>query len=233
MANRRGKRYRAVLEGLGERRGISLRDAVTRIKEQPGAKFDETMDMAINLNIDSRKSDQVVRGTVTLPHGSGKTVRVCVFAAGDAAEQARAAGADWVGFADLIEKVKGGWTDFDVAVATPAAMAEVKKLGKILGTRGLMPSPKAGTVTDQVEKTVREVKAGRVELKMDKTGILHVSFGKRSFAADALVENARSILDTVLKMRPASVKGAFIGSCAVSSTMSPSVRLDPQEFQVV
>jgi large subunit ribosomal protein L1 len=173
----------------------------------------------------------MVRGTVPLPHGSGKTVRVLVFAkSGAAADAARAAGAEHVGFEDLIKQCQEGWADFDVAVATPEAMGEVRKLGKVLGPRGLMPNPKTGTVTDDTAKAVKEVKAGRVEFKLDKAGNVHVPVGKTSFAAEQIVENARAVIEAVAKAKPASVKGTYLRSCTLSATMSPPVPLDPKEF---
>jgi large subunit ribosomal protein L1 len=209
-----------------------LKDAVGVLAKFPKAKFNETIDLAFRLGVDPKQSDQMVRGTVPLPHGSGKTVRVLVFAkSGAAAEAARAAGAEYVGFEDMIKKCNEGWSDFDVAVATPEAMAEVRKLGKVLGPRGLMPNPKTGTVTEDTAKAVKEVKAGRVEFKVDKTGSVHVAVGKVSFAAEQLVENARAVIDAVVKAKPASVKGTFIQSCTLSATMSPPVKVDLKEFQ--
>ncbi len=184
--------------------------------------------------MDPKQSDQMVRGTVPLPHGSGKTVRVLVFAkAGPAADAAKAAGAEFVGFEDMIKKCNEGWTDFDIAVATPDAMTEVRKLGKILGPRGLMPNPKTGTVTEDTAKAVREVKAGRVEFKVDKAGNIHVPVGKASFKALQLEENARAVIEAVAKARPSSAKGQYIHTCTISATMSPPVRIDVKEFAVI
>jgi large subunit ribosomal protein L1 len=180
--------------------------------------------------VDPKQSDQMVRGTVPLPHGSGKTVRVLVFAKGGAAEAAKAAGAEFVGFEDMIAKCVAGWSDFDVAVATPEAMIEVRKLGKVLGPRGLMPNPKTGTVTEDTAKAVKEVKAGRVEFKIDKAGNVHVVVGKASFKPEQIEENARAVIEAVAKARPNSVKGTFINSCTISATMSPPVRVDIREF---
>ena len=197
----------------------------------PKAKFNETVEVAFRLGVDPKQSDQMVRGSVPLPHGSGKTVRVLVFTRdGNAAEAARAAGAEFVGFEDMIKKCHEGWTDFDVAVATPEAMIEVRKLGKVLGPRGLMPNPKTGTVTDDTAKAVKEVKAGRIEFKVDKAGNVHVPVGKASFALDQIVDNARAVIEAVIKARPASVKGQFVQSCTLSATMSPPVRVDLREF---
>jgi large subunit ribosomal protein L1 len=183
------------------------------------------------LGVDPKQSDQMVRGTVPLPHGSGKTVRVLVFAKpGAAADAARGAGAEYVGFEELIKKCTEGWTDFDVAIATPDAMSEVRKLGKALGPRGLMPNPKTGTVTDDTAKAVKEVKAGRVEFKVDKGGNIHVPVGKVSFAADQIEENARAVIRAVARSKPSSSKGTFIRSCTLSATMSPPIRVDVREF---
>jgi large subunit ribosomal protein L1 len=208
-----------------------LKEAVAVLKQFPKAKFDETVELAFNLGVDPKQSDQMVRGTVPLPHGSGKVVRVLVFAKpGAAAEAARAAGAEYVGFEDLIKKCQEGWADFDVAIATPEAMTEVRKLGKVLGPRGLMPNPKTGTVTEDTARAVKEVKAGRVEFKVDKAGNVHVPVGKLSFAPEHIEENARAVIDAVVKARPASVRGQYIRSCTLSATMSPPVRLDLREF---
>src|SRR5213594_4242880 len=216
------KRYRKALEQVDGQKAYPLKSAVEILTKFPKAKFNETIDLAFRLGVDPKQSDQMVRGTVPLPHGSGKTVRVLVFAkSGTAADAARAAGAEHVGFEDLIKKCQEGWADFDVAVATPEAMAEVRKLGKVLGPKGLMPNPKTGTVTDDTAKAVREVKAGRVEFKMDKAGNLHVAFGKVSFEPKAIEENAKAIIGAVLHAKPASSKGHFVQSCTLSSTMSP------------
>jgi len=209
-----------------------LKSAVEVLTKFPKAKFNETIDLAFKLGIDPRQSDQMVRGTVPLPHGSGKTVRVLVFARpGGAADAAKAAGAEYVGFEDLIKRCNEGWSDFDVAIATPEAMSEVRKLGKALGPRGLMPNPKTGTVTEDTAKAVKEVKAGRVEFKVDKGGNVHVPIGKASFAPEQLVENARAVIEAVAKARPHTAKGVFINSCTLSATMSPAVRVDLKEFQ--
>lgn len=204
---------------------VTLEEAIAFVKANPAAKFDETMDMGMRMGVDPKKTDQVVRGTVNLPNGTGKTVRVAVFAGGAAADAARAAGADFVGMDDLIEKVKGGWTDFDVAIATPEAMQEVRKLGRQLGPRGLMPNPRTGTVTDDTGAAVKASKAGKVEFRMDRQGNVCVPFGKLSFAAQALVENANAVLDALRAERPAAAKGQFIRSLTVSSTMGVGVRV--------
>jgi len=225
------KRYRKALEGVDKKKLYSLKSAVEVLGKFPKAKFNETIDLAFRLGVDPKQSDQMVRGTVPLPHGSGKTVRVLVFAkSGPAAEAAKAAGAEYVGFEDMIKKCQEGWADFDVAVATPEAMGEVRKLGKVLGPRGLMPNPKTGTVTDDTGRAVKEVKAGRVEFKIDKAGNIHVPIGKASFNQIQIEENARSVIDAVVKARPHSVKGAYINSCTLSATMSPPVRVDLKEF---
>jgi large subunit ribosomal protein L1 len=230
MAQKRSKRYRKAVEGLDLSKAYPLAKAVEILAKFPKAKFNETVDLAFRLGIDPKQSDQMVRGTVPLPHGSGKVVRVLVFArSGAAAEAARAAGAEFVGFEDMIKKCQEGWADFDVAVATPEAMTEVRKLGKVLGPRGLMPNPKTGTVTEDTAKAVREVKAGRVEYKSDKTGNVHVVVGKAGFQPGQIVENARAVIEAVVKARPASVRGNYVQTCALSSTMSPAVRLDLKE----
>src|SRR5213080_4398720 len=226
----RSKRYRASAEQVERKKAYSLNDAVATLKKFQPTKFDQTVTVSFRLGVDPRQSDQMVRGTCPLPHGSGKKVRVLVFAEGKAANDAKEAGAEFVGFKDLIQKVQEGFQDFDVAVATPAAMAEVRKLGKVLGPRGLMPNPKTGTVTDDTAKAVQEVKAGRVEFKLDKNGNVAVPVGRFSFAENALVENGNAVIDAVAKAKPHSVKGTYINSCTLSATMSPPVRLDLKEF---
>lgn len=228
------KRYRKAIEQVDGAKAYPLKNAVEVLAKFPKAKFNETIDLAFRLGVDPKQSDQMVRGTVPLPHGSGKTVKVLVFAkSGAAADAARAAGAEFVGFDDMIKKCQEGWADFDVAIATPEAMGEVRKLGKVLGPRGLMPNPKTGTVTEDTGKAVKEVKAGRVEFKIDKAGNVHVPVGKASFTPQQIEENARAVIDAVAKARPHSVKGQFITSCTISATMSPPVRLDVREFQTV
>jgi large subunit ribosomal protein L1 len=225
------KRYRKALSMVDTKKVYPLKSAVELLTKFPKAKFNETIDLAFRLGVDPKQSDQMVRGTVPLPHGSGKTVKVLVFAKpGSAADAATAAGAEYVGFDDMIKKCSEGWTDFDVAIATPEAMGEVRKLGKVLGPRGLMPNPKTGTVTDDTAKAVREVKAGRVEFKVDKTGNVHVPVGKISFTLEQIAENARSVIDAVSKARPNSVRGQFINSCTLSATMSPPIPLDLREI---
>jgi large subunit ribosomal protein L1 len=224
------KRYNKAAGMVAKDKQYPLRAAVELLAKLPKAKFNETVDLAFRLGVDPKQSDQMVRGTVPLPHGSGKTVRVLVFAKnGAAADAARDAGAEYVGFEDLVKKCQEGWSDFDVAVATPDAMSEVRKLGKVLGPRGLMPNPKTGTVTEDTARAVKEVKAGRVEFKVDKAGNIHVPVGKVSFTPDQITENARSVIDAVVKARPHSVKGQFIHSCTLSATMSPPIPVDVRE----
>jgi large subunit ribosomal protein L1 len=225
------KRYKKALEVVDGRKTYPLKEAVGVLAKFPKAKFNETIDLAFRLGVDPKQSDQMVRGTVPLPHGSGKLVRVLVFAKnGAAAEAAKAAGAEYVGFEDMIAKCNSGWSDFDVAVATPEAMVEVRKLGKVLGPRGLMPNPKTGTVTEDTAKAVKEVKAGRVEFKTDKAGNVHVIVGKASFKPEQIEENARAVIEAVAKARPTSVKGTYLQSCTLSATMSPAVRVDVREY---
>src|SRR5437870_7479155 len=232
MANNRSKRYRAAAEQVDRTKTYNLIDAVTTLKKFPPTKFDQTVTVSFRLGVDPKQSDQMVRGTCPLPHGSGKQVRVLVFAEGAAAKAAQEAGAEHVGFKDMIQKCQEGFQDFDVAVATPTAMAEVRKLGKVLGPRGLMPNPKTGTVTDDTARAVKEVKAGRVEFKIDKAGNIHVPVGKASFALNQIEENARAVIDSVIKARPHTVKGQYIQSCTISATMSPPVRVDLKDSHV-
>jgi len=209
-----------------EPRRYELREAVDKVREVRYAKFDETIEIAMRLGIDPRHADQMVRGTVVLPHGTGKSKRVLVVATGDQAKEAEEAGADFVMAEDAVEKIQGGWLEFDAMVAAPDMMRHLSKLGKILGPRGLMPNPKTGTVTPEVGKAVREIKSGKVEFRVDKTAIIHVPVGKISFSADALEENARSLISAVLRARPASAKGKYVRSATICSTMGPSVALD-------
>jgi large subunit ribosomal protein L1 len=225
------KRYRKALEMVDGQKLYPLKSAVELVGKLPKAKFNETVDLAFKLGVDPKQSDQMVRGTVPLPHGSGKTVRVLVFAkSGPGADAAKSAGAEYVGFEDMIKKCQEGWTEFDVAIATPEAMTEVRKLGKVLGPRGLMPNPKTGTVTDDTGRAVKEVKAGRVEFKIDKAGNIHVPIGKVTFSPVQIEENARSVIDALVKARPHSAKGTYINSCTISATMSPGVAVDLKEF---
>jgi large subunit ribosomal protein L1 len=225
-----GKRYNEAVKQVDSKRHYKIGEAVELLKKLPKPKFDETIELAFKLGVDPKQSDQMVRGTVALPHGSGKKVRVVVFAKGAAAQAAKDAGADFVGMEDLVNKCQEGWIDFDVAVATPEAMQEVRKLGKALGPRGLMPNPKTGTVTDDTARAVKEVKAGRVEFKMDKAANLHVSFGKLSFEGKAIEENAKAVINAVVHAKPPTAKGHFIETCTLSSTMSPGISIDHHEF---
>ena len=230
MPTNRSKRYRAAAEQLDRKKNYNLNDAVATLKKFAPTKFDQTVTVSFRLGVDPKQSDQMVRGTCPLPHGSGKNVRVLVFAEGPAATAAKNAGAEYVGFADLIKKVQEGFQDFDVAVATPAAMAEVRKLGKVLGPRGLMPNPKTGTVTDDTAKAVGEVKAGRVEFKLDKNGNVAVPVGKFSFQEQQLVENGTAVIDAVVKARPATAKGRYLEAMTLSATMSPGIPVDPSPY---
>ena len=229
------KRYKKALEGRNGEETCSLKDALAKLAGFPKVKFDESVEMAFCLGVDSKHSDQMVRGTVTLPNGSGKQVRVVAFVAdGPVADAAREAGADHVGLDELIKKVEDGWTDFDKAVATPEAMKSgVAKLGRYLGPRNLMPTPKSGTVTEDLGKAVTEVKGGRVEFKVDKTSNLHVLIGKRSFAGEALLENANAVVEAVVKAEPDTTKGTYILSASLSASMSPSVKLNLKELSTL
>src|SRR6202142_4082149 len=227
-----GKKINAASEKVDKNREYSIDEAVTLVKESAFVKFDETIDLAFNLGVDPRKSDQMVRGTVVLPHGTGKTVRVLVFAKGEKEKEARDAGADFVGAEDLVEKIQKGWLDFDKAVATPDVMGLVGKLGKVLGPRGLMPNPKLGTVTFDLTKAVKEIKAGKVEYRTEKAGIVHVPIGKSSFAGEKLVENANAVIKSISKAKPAASKGKYIKKVTVSSTMGPGLKLDVTKIKI-
>lgn len=224
-----GKKYSAVATKVSKETSFDLKSAIEFLKANAFAKFDETAEIAFRLGVDPTKGDQNVRGTVSLPHGTGKKVRVIVFAAGAAADAARAAGADEVGFQELVDKVRGGWTDFDVAIATAEAMTEVRKLGKVLGPRGLMPNPRTGTVTEDTASAVTQFKAGRVEFKMDKNGNVAVPFGKLSFDAERLVDNGRAVIQAVLAAKPSAAKGIYIKRATVTSTMGVGLTLDNRE----
>ena len=230
MAIHRSKRYRAAVEKVDGKRTYPLAEAIALLKSLPATKFDQTVTLSFRLGVDPRQSDQMVRGTCPLPHGSGKTVRVLVFATGAAATAAREAGAEFVGFEDLVKKCQEGFQDFDVAVATPEAMGEVRKLGRVLGPRGLMPNPKTGTVTDDVAKAIKECKAGRVEFKLDKAANLHVPCGKFSFPAEAIEANGRAVIEAIVRSRPPAAKGRFIETVTLSSTFSPGIRIDIGPF---
>lgn len=225
-----GKKYLAAREKVGEADKFAVSEALGKVVEATYVKFDETVDVAVRLGVDPKHADQMVRGTVGLPHGRGKTVRVVVFAKGEKEKEARDAGAEVAGSDDLIAKIAGGWMEFDCAIATPDMMGAVSKLGKILGPRGLMPNPKVGTVTFDVGKAVIDVKAGRVEFRVDKTGNLHVPIGKVSFGADKLKDNFMALMEMVVKAKPATSKGTYLKTIAVSSTMGPSAKIDPVQL---
>ena len=220
-----GKKFRAAVAKVDRTREYAISDAVTLVKAAAFAKFNETVDVAVRLGVDPRHADQVVRGTVVLPHGTGKSVRVLVIAQGDKAKEAEAAGADFAGM-EYIQKLKDGWLECDVIVATPDVMGQLGQLGRILGPRGLMPNPKAGTVTMDVTKAVREIKAGKIEFRVDKTGNVHAPIGKINFSAQQLAENLQAFMDTIVRAKPAAAKGHYIQSATVSSTMGPGVRLE-------
>ena len=221
-----GKRLRKGYEHIDRDAFYALKDAVKIIKDAPKAKFDETIEIAMNLDVDPRHADQNVRGTVSLPHGTGKTVRVAVFAKGDKVAEAQKAGADVVGADDLAEKVNKGEIDFDRVIATPDMMGVVGRLGKVLGPRGLMPNPKLGTVTMDVAKAIKEVKGGQVEFRAEKTGIIHAGIGKASFSEAQIAENVRAFVDAIVKAKPAGAKGTFVKKVSISSTMGPGVKLE-------
>jgi large subunit ribosomal protein L1 len=222
---RTSKRMKQAVEGIDPVKTYSLQDAITHLEKSPKVKFDETVELHFHLSIDTKASDQAVRGTVILPHGLGKAVRVAAFCKGELEKKAKEAGADYVGSEDLINKVAGGFLDFDVVVASPDMMRDLSKLGKILGPRGLMPTPKAGTVTTDVQKAIKEVKAGKVEFKADKQGGIHIGIGKRSFSKEKIVENAQHLIEAVNHAKPASVKGNLIKSLSVSTSMGPGVKV--------
>lgn len=227
-----GKKIENVKKEIDLMKEYSIDDAISIIKEKAFAKFDETVDMAINLGIDPKKSDQMVRGTVVLPYGTGKPVRVLVFAKGEKEKEAREAGADFVGAEDLVEKIQQGWLEFDKAVATPDLMGLVGKLGKILGPRGLMPNPKLGTVTFDVAKAIKEIKAGKVEYKAEKAGIVHVPIGKLSFDNNKLIENAMAVLKSIVRAKPATSKGKYIKKISLSSTMGIGLNIDIGKLKI-
>ena len=227
---RRSKLYKSQVGSFDAAARYSIKDALNALKAMPGVKFDQTVEAAFRLGIDPRKSDQNVRGAVALPSGTGKSVRVAVVCDGPQAEAATAAGADYVGYEDLVEKIKNDWQEFDILIATPNAMKLVRPLGRQLGPRGLMPNPKTGTVTEDVALAVKEAKAGRVEFRADKGGCVHVPFGKLSFTADALEANLRVIIDALVKARPSSTKGTYMLGCTLSATMTPGVKLVTKEL---
>lgn len=226
------KRYRQGADAIDRNRLYGLEEAVELLKAAPAAKFDESVDIALNLGVDPKHADQMVRGAIVLPHGTGKSVRVLVFAKGEKEKEATDAGADYVGAEDLAKKIQDeGWLDFERVIATPDMMSVVGRLGKVLGPRGLMPNPKLGTVTPDVGRAVSESKAGKVEYRVDKNGIIHVSVGKRSFDAEKLVENATALVDAVLRAKPSAAKGTYLKKISLSTTMGPGVRIDPSSMQ--
>lgn len=230
---KKGKKYIQAKEGLDRNKRYDLGEGLRLISEHCYANFDETVDMAIRLGVDPRKADQMVRGTAILPHGTGKTYRVLVFATGQKEKEAIEAGADYAGGDDLIEKISGGWLEFDKAIATPDMMSSVGKLGKILGPRGLMPNPKVGTVTFDIEKAVKEIKSGKVEFKVEKAGIIHVAVGKVSFGVEKLLENIKGLLEVIIKAKPPTSKGIYLRSIVLSTTMGPGVKIDPLSIRNV
>jgi len=221
-----GKKIKIAREKVEKEKNYTLEDALNHVKKAVYANFDETVDLAVNLGIDSRKSDQMIRGTVVLPHGIGKKVRVLVFAKGEKEKEALDAGADFVGAEDLVEKITNGWLDFDKAIATPDIMSLVGRLGKILGPRGLMPNPKLGTVTFDIAKAVKEIKAGKIEYKVEKAGIVHIPIGKCSFDTDKLLDNAKAVIESIVKAKPSASKGKYLKKISISSTMGPGILID-------
>ena len=222
------KNQKLALEKIEAGKSYSLKEASALVKELTTTKFDASVDIDVRLGVDPRKANQMVRGVVSLPNGTGKTVRVLALCTPDAEADAKAAGADYVGLDEYIEKIKGGWTDVDVIITMPSIMGKIGALGRVLGPRGLMPNPKSGTVTNEVGKAVREVKQGKIDFKVDKFGIVHTSVGKVSFTADAIFENARTFIDTLIKLKPTSSKGEYVKSIYLSSTMSPGIKIDPK-----
>lgn len=220
------KKQKEIIKEVNLKESFTIREAVELVKKYATAKFDESIDIAVNLGVDPKHADQVVRGTVSLPHGLGKTVRVLVIAKPEKQQEAIDAGADYVGFEDYLKKIAEGWTDVDVIIAAPDTMSELGKLGKILGPRGLMPNPKSGTVTPNLAQAVKEVKAGKIDFRVDKLGIVHTSIGKASFDTDKLVDNINAFLNTIIKLKPAAAKGTYIKSVTLSSTMGPGIKID-------
>ncbi|MCY7911987.1 50S ribosomal protein L1 [Bacillus haynesii] len=229
---KKGKKYVEAAKLVERTKAYDVNEAIELVKKTNTAKFDATVEAAFRLGVDPRKNDQQIRGAVVLPNGTGKTQRVLVFAKGEKAKEAEAAGADYVGDADYINKIQQGWFDFDVIVATPDMMGEVGKIGRVLGPKGLMPNPKTGTVTFEVEKAVNEIKAGKVEYRVDKAGNIHVPIGKVSFEEGKLVENFATMYDTILKAKPAAAKGVYVKNVSVTSTMGPGLKVDPSTFNV-
>lgn len=231
MEKKRSKRYRQAAELVEEGKSYALSEAIDTLKKFPPAKYDETVSIAVCLGVDPKQSDQMVRGTCPLPHGSGKQVSVLVFAQGEAATAAKNVGAEFVGFDDLIKKVQDGFQDFDVAVATPEAMAEVRKLGRFLGPRGLMPNPKTGTVTDDIASAVNAVKAGRIDFRLDRNGNVAAPIGKISFSPDQLTDNGNAVMEAIMRAKPASAKGIYLRSATLSATVSPGITIETDAFE--
>ncbi len=227
---KRSKAYRAALEKIDRTREYEIGEALQLLKDGVQTRFDQSVELAVNLGVDPRHADQMVRGTVSLPHGTGRSVRVLVFAKGEQVMEAQEAGADYAGAEELIEKVKGGWLEFDAVVTAPEMMRDVGKLGSILGPRKLMPSPKAGTVTNEIAKTVKELKAGKIEFRVDKFGIVHAAVGKLSFPAEQLADNLTTLVEAVLRARPAAVKGTYLKKLTLSTTMGPGIKLEKSAF---
>ena len=228
-----GKAYRGALAKVDRNQRYQLEDSLRLVKETARAKFDETVELAIRLGVDPRQADQNIRGTVSLPHGMGKTVRVLAFAKGEKEKEAQEAGADFVGSDDLIKKISEGWLDFDKAVATPDMMAAVGRIGKVLGPRGLMPNPKTGTVSLDIGKAVKEIKAGKLEFRVDKAGIIHVPVGKASFTAEYLIDNATAVLHSIIRAKPASAKGNYVRGVTISTTMGPGIKIDLAQIRTM
>lgn len=230
---KRSKRQKEILEKFDRNKIYDPKTAFELVKELSNVKFDETVELHARLGVNPKQADQNLRGTVVLPHGTGRTVRVVVFAKGEKVKEAEAAGADFVGAEDLAEKIEGGWLDFDVAVATPDMMSLVGKLGRVLGPQGLMPNPKAGTVTFEVGKAVEEIKAGKIEYRVDKAGIIHLPIGKISFSTEALLDNFKEVMDTLVREKPAAAKGKYLRSVVISSTMGPGIKVDDAEIMTL
>lgn len=222
-----GKKYQEAAKLIDNTNLLEPKEALELVKKTAPAKFDETVEVAVRLGVDPRHADQQIRGAVVLPHGTGRTAKVLVFAKGEKQKEAENAGADYVGAEDMVEKIQGGWLDFDVVVATPDMMGTVGKLGRILGPKGLMPNPKTGTVTFEVEKAVKEIKAGKIEYRVDKAGIIHAPIGKVSFSVEALTDNFNTLLDALIRAKPAAAKGTYLKSITVSSTMGPGIKINP------
>ncbi|WP_025028117.1 50S ribosomal protein L1 [Caldalkalibacillus mannanilyticus] len=227
---KKGKKYQEAAKLVNRETAYEVQDAIELVKKTATAKFDETVEVAARLGVDPKKADQQIRGAVVLPHGTGKTQRVLVFAKGEKAKEAEAAGADYVGDEDLVNKISKGWFEFDVVVATPDMMAQVGKLGRVLGPKGLMPNPKTGTVTFEVGKAVKEIKAGKIEYRVDKQGNIHVPIGKVSFENDKLADNFKTIIETLIKVKPAAAKGTYVRNVSISSTMGPGVKVNAAKF---